>query len=279
MTVLRSLRRGLGGLRRNPILFVPPFVLMLIEIPQLLLQRSDPLHSLVVSLLVMLVVLFVLPFFQGGMVGMAAEALDGRTSLATFTREGRANYVSLFVAYLVLIAINFVLGIVLFIASLVAVIGLFQAGSVHVGATTPLVAGVIFAAIFLVYLVVLFFIQFYAQAIVLDDAGATSGFVRSYSLVRQHILSTVGFTVVLLVVGGLLGAVFGAVSILVTPQPYTTLSLPHPSTGVLVGVLIGVLAVGTFVGGFFATYSVAFYRAIDPETAGSASDEDPARSR
>jgi hypothetical protein len=101
MAVLSALRRTPGALQRNPILFVPVLVITLFQVPQLVLQSINPLLASVVSLEFSLIFILVKPFFQAGIIGMADEALDGRTSLESFLREGKVNYVSVLVACLV----------------------------------------------------------------------------------------------------------------------------------------------------------------------------------
>ena len=110
MVVLNALRRTPGALRRNPVLFVPILVISLFQVPQLALQAVNPLLSSIVSLGLSLVLLVVMPFFQGGLIAMADEALDGRTAVQTFIEAGKTNYVSILVASLALMAVNFVLG-------------------------------------------------------------------------------------------------------------------------------------------------------------------------
>jgi hypothetical protein len=68
--------------------------------------------AVVTSLGVSVLFVFLLPFFQGGIIGMTDEALLGRTSLGQFFQSGRANYLSIFGAYLLLLGVNVGFGIV-----------------------------------------------------------------------------------------------------------------------------------------------------------------------
>jgi len=265
MAALKSLRPAVGALVRNPILAALVGLFSLVQLPQLALQATQPLLAALVSLVLTGVMILVMPFFQGGLIGMADEALDGTTSLETLVTEGRAHYVTLLVAYLVVLAVNFTLGIVAFFAAIFGGAGLFalDAESSLVGFGALAVVGLLFV---LAYFLVAFFVQFYAHAIVLNDAGIVAGFKQSVRLVRRNLLSVVGYTVILLVGSVLFGGVGGVASVLLSPQP-TALPIPEVSIPVLVGaVIVYVVAIAVF-GAFYATYSVAFYRAIEGTTA------------
>ncbi|MDS0284523.1 hypothetical protein [Haloarcula onubensis] len=210
MAVLNALRRTPNALRRNPVVLAPILVLSVLQVPQLALQAVNPLLSSVVSLGLSLVLFVVTPFFQGGLIGMADEALAGRTTLQTFVDDGKANYVSILVAYLVLMAIYVALGLVVFFVTLVG--GIFVIGSGGLGsANTAVLAvlGTVLAAVVLLYLLALFFLQFYGQAIVLEDMGAVDGLRHSMSVVRQHIVSVLGYSILVGILGGVFGGVFG----------------------------------------------------------------------
>ena len=263
MAVLNALCRTPAALRRNPVVLVPILVILLVQVPQLILQAVNPLLSSVVSLGLSLGFLVVLPVFQGGLIAMADEALDGRTSLQTFVDEGKANYVPFLVAYLALVAVSSVLGMVTVLAALFG--GLFVIGSGGLdSANIAVLAGIglIVAVVVLLYFLALFFIQFYGQAIVLEDTGAVDGIKRSVSVVREHLVSTFGYTVLVGLFGGVFGGVVGVFPLLLSPRAPTTLPLPELSLSIVgLGGLI-VLAVGTLFGGFFGVYSVSFYREL-----------------
>lgn len=265
MAVLKALRRTPGALRRSPVLFAPVLVILLFQVPQLVLQSVNPLVASVVSLGLSLLFVFVMPFFQAGIVGMADEALDGRTSLERFLDEGRSNYVSILVAYLLLVAVNFVIGFVVFFAAIFGGIAFF--GDVGGGANLAVLGtvGAIAGVLVLAYLLFVFFVQFYAQAIVIDDFGAVAGIEHSVSVVRQHLVSTLGYTLLVTVLGGVAGLVFAVAGLLVSPRSAAVLPLPELSLVGTVGVAVLVALLGTLFGGFFAVYSVAFYRTLDPD--------------
>lgn len=262
MAVFSALRRTPGALARNPVVFVPVLVLMAFQVPQYVLQSVNPLLSTLYSLAMMAVYVLVVPFFQGGILGMADEALDGRTSLGAFVAAGTANYVSMLGAYLAILAANVVLGIVaalLFVAGGLAAYTSGDAGTGVAAIGAVVVAGAVLA---LVYLLLVIFVQFYGQAIVLDDEGAVGGLKRSLSVVRHNLLATVGYTLLLAVVGMVAGLVFGLASIAMSPTSAAALGVPALSLPAVVLVAVVVTLLGSLMGGVFGTYSVAFYRAL-----------------
>ncbi|QHS17822.1 hypothetical protein GWK26_12065 [haloarchaeon 3A1-DGR] len=264
MAALRSLRPAVGALTRNPILIVLVGLYGLVQLPQFALQQSRPLVAAAVSLgITGLMILFV-PFFQGGIISMADAALSGRTGLDDFIAAGKANYVSLLVAYLAVFAINLVFGFIAFLAGLLVVVfggaGLL-AGSPEMGLATLAIVAIVGLLFALVYLVVNFAIQFYAHAIVLDDADIIGGFKRSVGLVRRNILSVLGYTVILIAGSVVIGGLSAGASMLLSPQP-AALPLPEASLPLLVVAAVVYVVTIAIGGAFYAAYSVAFYRSI-----------------
>lgn len=266
MAVLKALRQTPSTLQRNPIMFVPPLVILLFQVPQLALQATNPLLASVFSLVLSLVFIFVVPFFQGGIIGMADEAINGRTSLRTFVRAGKSSYVSLLGAYLVLVAVNIVLGIASFFMAIPIGILFFSGDRGAPGIVLLAIVVGLIALVALAYLLFVFFIQFYGQAIVINDYGAIDGLKHSASVVRHHLVSTLGYSLLGVIVGGIVGIGVGLSSALVSAQSSTTSGLPHLSMAAVAGLVALVLLFGCLFGGFFAVYSVAFYRTVDRES-------------
>lgn len=260
---LNSLRQTPSTLLENPILFVPVVILMAFQVPQLALQSTNPFLSGIVSLGLSSVFIVVMPFFQGGLIGMADEAIDRRTTFQTFIEEGKSNYVSILVAYFGLMAINFLLGMIAFVGVIFGGALLFQNGDPQSVTTGGLaVVSLIVAIVFLMYLLLLFFAQFYGQAIVLDGRNVVGGFKQSISVVRHHLVSTLGYSLIGAIVGGLAGIIFTAASVILSPQPPAMFALPDPSLPIVVSTALIVALAGVLVGGFLTVYSVSFYRAI-----------------
>ncbi|ELZ97092.1 hypothetical protein C439_17258 [Haloferax mediterranei ATCC 33500] len=215
-----------------------------------------------------------MPFFIGGILGMANEAIDRRTSLQTFVHEGKANYVSLLVVYFGLFAINLVFGVV-------SVVGLAVGGAFVVGvgggsqvSLLPLaVIGFVGLLILLAYLTVLFVTQFFGHAIVIDDVGAVNGLKRSVTVVKDNLVSVFGYTIIVTIGGAVVGVLGGLFSLLTTPtvasQSATPTSaamtqLPNLGLAGIVGLTVLMVLISGLLGGFFAAYSTAFYRSIRP---------------
>lgn len=260
MAALNSLHPAVGALFRNPIIAVVVGLFGLLQLPQLALQPAQPVVAAVISLGVTGVLIFVMPFFQGGLLGMADEALGGRTALGTLVAEGKANYVALLIAYLAVFAVNAVFSFVVIVGIIFGVVSL----SVSDGQSSLAVLGAVAAIgllFFLAYLVIAFFIQFYAHAIVLSDTSLVDGFKRSVDLVRRNLVSVLAYSLILLAGSLVFGGIGGVASMLLSPQS-TALPLPELSLPFLaVAAVVYVVALAVL-GGFYATYSVAFYRSV-----------------
>jgi len=261
MAALKSLQPAIGALIRNPIIVLLVGLFGLIQLPQFALQSTHPLVAGLISLGISAVMVLVIPFFLGGLIGMADEALDGRTDVGTLVTEGKSNYITLLLAYLAILAVNVVFGFVAFFVAIIGGIGVFvgegQPGVAALGALA--IVAILFV---LVYLLVAFVVQFYPHAIVLSDSGLVGGFKRSIGLVRQNLLSVTGYTLIVLAGSLIFGGVGGVASILLAPQP-PGFPIPDLSLLVLAGLAIVYVLALAVLGGFYATYSVAFYRSIE----------------
>lgn len=263
MVVPAALRSALAGLARNPVLFVVTGAFALVQLPQLAAGALGPLAASAVSLLFSIVAVVAVPFLQAGILGMADEALDGRTRLGTFVDAGTTHYVSMLVAYLLLLAVLFVYWIVVVVAGIVFVAFAVGSGAnVFADPVWLAAGGTLAAAVLLVYLGAVFFVQFYGQAIVVDDLGAIDGFRRSAHLVRRNVVPTLGYFVLVGVLGLLFGGLAGGASILLSPEQARVLSLPTPSPAGAVVVAVAVVVLTALFSAFFTTFSVAFYRGI-----------------
>ena len=261
MAVLKALKQSPGALWRNPILLAPVLALVLLQVPMFAAEFIDPIVAALISLGLTLVFVVLMPFFQGGLVGMAEEALDGKTSLGTFFSAGRSNYVSILGAYLLILAINIVLGIGFVLFLFLGVGAAYLGGDGTSAAPLVVVAGggILLA---LVYLLFLFFIQFYSQAIVLDDVGAIGGIKRSYAAVRNNLVAAFGYSILVGILGGIFGLIISIASVLVSPSALSSIDVPPLPLEwvVIIGGIGGVLTL--ILGTFFSIYSVAFYKKI-----------------
>ncbi|WP_042663377.1 hypothetical protein [Haloferax sp. ATB1] len=280
MAALQSIGTAAGTLRRNPILFVVAAAFSLIQLPSMFAQAVSPFIGSIISLGFSGLMIFILPFFLGGVLGMANEAIDSRTSLSTFVSEGKTHYVSLLVVYFSLLAVNLVLSFVGVFASVfvgIAVLG----SNAQAGTATLAILGVVVLAVTLTYLAVVFVSQFFGHAIVIDDLGAVDGIKRSVACVRNNLVSVLGYSVITGLGGLLVGAFAVVISFVLTPSlqhqgaavtesgaggPAASAVSSLPTVGVvgMVAIAVGLVLVSGLVGGFFAAYSTAFYRSIRP---------------
>jgi hypothetical protein len=262
MGALRSIGPALGSIVRNPVLLVATGLYVLILLPQLALQSQPSLTFVAASMLLSLLMLVLTPFYQGGLLGMAGEAVAGKTSLGTFVAEGKSNYLQLLLASLILFAINFAFGIFGFLGILFGSVGIVAGGtdpSTAAIAIFVVVAGLVVLA----YLVVNLFLQFHPHAIVLSDRDVVEAFTRSAGLVRRNFLSTLGYTIMVTIGGGLFGLLVGGASVFAAGEEISGLALPEPTVPLLVGLAVGFSLLTAVVSAFYATYSVSFYRDLE----------------
>lgn len=267
-----------AALRRNPVIFVAMVVVvgvsLLSTVVQFLPIANDPLvSSLLTSVISLVVTVFVSPFIEGGIIGMAHEGVVGRTGFGTFLSEGRENYVGLLLANVLLFAIFIATGIVYLVVSVViALVAGFAMGGMGGGggfaSGVGLGAGLVFTGISALLLIgallVPFFLQFYRAAIVVDDAGVTDSFRRSAGLVRANFAKTIGYNVVALLVN--LVAVIPIVYYVVTQVSVSDTPANAVGNGFFGTALSGGLVffvasavLSLLIGAFLRTYYVAYY--------------------
>ena len=263
MAVLSALQTGGRAVVRNPVLFVVTTLLGALQTPQMLAGTVNSLAAGVVSLAFSALWIFLFPFVQGGLLGMANEAVDGDTRIGSFVREGRTHYVSLFAVYLLLVAVSLVLGVVVVAAGFFGVGGFLIGGGNHSTAALTAVAAVA-VLVALCYLLGMFFLQFYSHAIVVDGVSAAGGLKRSARSVRRHLASSVGYSLVSAAVGATFGVFGAAFSVATTPASVAAFDLPTLSLTAAVGLLAVFAVVTGLVSAVMATFSVAFYREIRP---------------
>ncbi|WP_257300025.1 hypothetical protein [Haloarchaeobius sp. FL176] len=268
MGAISAAKHAGSALARNPILFLVATAFAIVQLPQILLQWSG--FPLVASLLNLATVV-VVPFLIGGIYGMAEEGLDGTTSLTTFVRAGRENFVSLLVA-----AIFFALAVFVVAFVAIIVVGFVTLLTVGIsgieGGVSPtalVVPALVGFAFFLLYLATVVFLQFYEAAIVVDDADVLDSLKRSYRFVRGNLLSTIGFTVVRWVPGlltSLLTAYLVFTSLDIDPdnldsvEPGTVQNVYAQLSATDIGIIVATtLLTAGIVGAFTRTYLIAFY--------------------
>ncbi|MGM0591816.1 MAG: hypothetical protein ACQETI_09370 [Halobacteriota archaeon] len=286
MAAIEALQLALSSLRRNPVLFLGGLLLGVVLVPQSALQLAGvPL----VPTLLQVLTFFVTPFVIAGIVGMADESLDGETTFGTLTSTGRDRYLPLLFGKFIEFAINVAFGIVAVIVAVFALfaVGLgatagggFDAGAIGLG-TIALVGGV-FLLLVLAYLVVVFFIQFFPVAIVVDETDVVEGFTTSYRTVRANLLSTFVYSIIQFAVGVLVSLPFTGFILFRTIQNAQNMSqmpggpaapgagqfgaLSLFSTPEVVAISLISLAMTMILSTFQLTYAVAFWDRVDATT-------------
>lgn len=91
---------------------------------------------------------------------------------------------------------------------------------------------------------------------------AVEGIKHSASVVRANLVSTLGYTLIVGLLGGLTGLVFGLTSMLFSPGSPAIDVVPELSLVGVVVIALVIAVVGSLFGGFFGVYQVAFYREI-----------------
>jgi hypothetical protein len=205
MGVVQSLTESFGVLKRNPVVFGVGLLYAVILLPQTALSLMNiPLIPQVVQALTF----FITPFVLAGLLGMVYEGRVRSTGIGTFVKVGKSKYLSLLGANLIQVTITIVFAIVsLFV--LIALLFVAGIGFATVSPESGLAAfGVTFVVavggLLLVFLLVQFFLQFYASAIVVDNVGFVGGYRRSVGVVKRNIVQALGFSLVNLLLALLL---------------------------------------------------------------------------
>ncbi|GAA0222124.1 hypothetical protein [Haladaptatus pallidirubidus] len=264
MAVISAFRTAGGTVLRNPVILLVTALFGLIRLPQLLAQTISPVIAGLLSLVISFLMIFVTPFFQAGLIGMVNEGIEGKTRLGTLISEGKDHYVSVFGVYLLIMAVSFVVGIMFVFAAFVG-FGTVLATNGEPSLAVLGVFGFLALLVFAVFFLMFFFLQFYVQAIVIENVGAIDGLKHSYRCVRSHLLSTFGYVILATVVGSIFGVVGAVTSILTNPSSPSAempIALPEPSLGILLALAALFVVISGLFGGFMTTYSVAFYREI-----------------
>jgi hypothetical protein len=258
MSVRTALGRASDALGRNPVLFAPVAPVALVVLPAVALRPTSPGLANLASLLAVPVAVLLVPFVQGGLVAMAAEALDGRTSLSTLRSGGAANYASLLAALLLGGVVGAVVGVVVAFLSVFAVFARYPGGAGETGGLVALLLAAV-AGVVLAVLLVVAVVQFYAHAVVLDGHGALGGPKHSAALALSNPASVLGYSAVV----GAAGAVaVGAVAVATAAADSAVRSGALPGPWAVAGVWVVGGAAVTLCGGFVAAFSGAFYRAL-----------------
>lgn len=268
-----------SALWRNPLILaviVPLILLRVFQPTTSFFTLGDSSSPLFISLGVWSILLLVTVFFNGGIYGMAQQALDGRTSLENFLQEARGNYVRLLLGTLLRGGISIVTTIVgALVIMVIAALVVFGLAGIARGSTPLQVTGgggiaLFFLLLWFVPLLgslvvtapVLFFIQFFDAAIVVDDTRTFESFRRSAGLVRRNLLSTLGYSLFRGMIW-ILSLLVSLSSVYLTSpgqnggtQPWLAGLVDSEMFYVLSSLQIGLLLI---IGVFWRTYKISYY--------------------
>ncbi|MBX0285383.1 DUF7544 domain-containing protein [Haloarcula salinisoli] len=205
MATIQSLTESFGVLKRNPVVFGVGLLYAVILLPQTALSLMNiPL----VPQALQAVTFFITPFVLAGLLGMVYEGRVRSTGIGTFVDIGKSKYLSLLGANLIQVALAIIFGIISFFVLLLVVfvlgIGVATASPESGLAAFGITFAVAVVGLVLVFLLVQFFLQFFAPAIVVDNVGVMGGYRRSVGLVKRNIVQTLGFSLVNLLLALLL---------------------------------------------------------------------------
>lgn len=252
------LKRTPETLRSNPIIFAGVFILIVVGAIGSVIQTLNTVGVLAFTAVFFLVT----PFFSAGVIGLIERSLTADASLSTILAKGREYYVTLLGATILQGVLFGILGAIIGLggvfAGIFALSGLGPVGAVLIGV----------ALILLLFVVPLFFLQFFDLAVVVSDTGAVEAFKHSYSIVRQNISSVLGFSILLNLIGAVV-AIPGNWLLFGTPMTVEELqnafvqtSGSIPSEGIIPYVVF-LIIVGTVVRAVALTYRVNFYTSVD----------------
>lgn len=244
MATTQSLTESLGVVKRNPVVFVVGLLMAIIVLPQRVLAvKGTPwiLGGL------QIVSFFIMPFLVAGLLGMVYEGRFRLTSFETFTKLGKAKYISLLAGHLLQAILEIVLGVIIFLAVYV---------------TTGVAAIVTFGVGALVYFAVMFFLQLYEPAIVADNVGPIDGFRRSFGVVDRNYIQTLGFSLVNLLLALLLTlrtVVYGVSGVAVATGVLSPAGPNGLPLGVNAGLVVYSLIATVVINPFRASFLMSFY--------------------
>lgn len=264
MGAITAASRAVETLQRNPVIFAGALFIALLSLPSYALQTEEiPLLATAWAG----VAFFISPFITGGIIGMAAEGLQGRTSLGRFFAAGRSNYLHLLlVAILLMIIVGIIVGLGAAAIVLVALFafGISTTGGLGAGMGALVIVGVLVLLYVLALAVISLLLQFVYQAVVIDDVGPIAAIKQSYRTVRENLVGAIGVGLIALLLGGVLGSVPVVAATFAVQSGPTAFDVPLSATAAY-AIMFGWGTLSTVVfGAFNNTMLVAFYDAYAP---------------
>ncbi|WP_456474334.1 DUF7847 domain-containing protein [Candidatus Pyrohabitans sp.] len=254
-------------------LLLPALLYALLSLPQLLLQlfySGSSAGIVVASTIYSLLIWLISPFFIGGLLATAAEALRGEVTLSSFLRSAKKSYIYLLLANVIYMG-----------AVIVGVVVLLFLGVILGISANALFSpnfALAFAVIFilmcaLLLAVVLVMLNFYDVGIAIDGLDPIKTFKNSFSFVRSNPLSVLGFlalssfTILLLYLPLISLFIYHMLSSLPTMSiaELEAGTFPQPGFGLGVVIIFLLIATNTLITCFMYTYRAVFYVDISRE--------------
>jgi hypothetical protein len=265
MAVIAAFRDGWTALRENPVLLVAGFAFAVVSHVG---DAGDLVGPPVLASAAGLVGFLLTPFVVGGLLGMGLEALEAPpTSLRRFVAAGRSYYVPFLVGIVVFVVAIFVAISATFPLTAIGFLGFaWLEGSVTQGGELSFwIAAAFVAVTVLAVLAVVFFLQFFGAAIVVEDEDGVGSLRRSAGVVRANLGSVLAFSVLWLAATNLLIPEF----LLVDVVSEYELATYVPVEGALleVAILPVGLALATVFSAYLYTVQTAYYCRLVGRTA------------
>lgn len=272
MSALTAYRRGVRAAVAQPVVFAAAFLLIGLGSVPAAVQSVWPLAGGVLTVAVYVA----FPFVIAGMLAVSADALEGSTSLETFVPAGKRTYKPMLIAMLLVAAFSGVAYFAAAIGGFFVLVPVLIVGDPSLTGTGLIWVGLLVLLalfLFLLMLVPMILCQFFAAAIVEDDASANEALRGSYRLVRANLgtvltFDLVGFLVSLLIQipnGFLLAVTWD--DLIATAESAeaggaSTTVFTLLSTSELAIYLGGTVVLGTLVGGIMYPSYLALYRQL-----------------
>jgi len=292
MGAISTLSRGVRIPVNNPTIVAVLFGFSAVTGTLGFVQNVAPeIFGILIGLVSLAISLLVNPFVWGGVVGMADDARKGSVGIDEFLRHGKDNYVELLVLMIGFLLLGVVLGTIMLVVWFVAVfvligVGVGLAGSGAgspdallgaMGGLTLVLLVVLVLASILVVAVPYFLLQFYVGAVVIEDKGIVDGFERGFSVLRNNLVSALGFDAVWITVSVASSLVsFGILWLLGGGGIAAVASMDGGTTATqAVGVVaLGItqvvsIVLGTITSSFLYSYYAAFYRDVAVDGTGA----------
>ena len=273
MGALSSFPRALKLALTQPALLIPALIYALLALPQMLMQffKSGTSFTAVAADVAYVLLLWLIsPFFTGGLLSTAAQALEGGVDLTTFFQNAKRVYLYLLLAVVIY-------GLAMFIGLfLLVVVGFLLAAAAKLVFSSGF--AIAFALVFVVLggvvlLVVMLMLSFYDVGVAIEGLDPVQTFKNSFRFVKSHFASVIGFLLLTTFAALIIYLPMALVLLyhFLTVMPSISIAeleagtLPAPSFGTAVLLILSTLISNTIATSFLHTYRAVFYVSLTRE--------------